>query len=44
MWKRPQIKPDTLMKYKAYAKKKGLKLWKVFDEAIDSLNTGKEDK
>jgi hypothetical protein len=43
MWKRPQIKPDTLEKYKVYARENGMKLWKVFDNAIDSLNKTKGD-
>ena len=38
MWSRPKIKTTTIGKYRIYAKKHGLKLWMVFDKAIDKLN------
>lgn len=43
MWSRPQVKKSTLLKYKKYAEEHGIKLWKVFDKAIESLNKQKGD-
>ena len=37
MWSRPKIKSATLKEYKIYAKEHGLKLWKVFEKAIECL-------
>ena len=36
------MKAHTLAKYKSYAKKNGLKLWRVFDDAIEHLTKGDE--
>ena len=44
MWSRPLVKKRTLLKYKKYAEEHGIKLWKVFDEAIESLDKSKGDQ
>jgi putative ribosome biogenesis GTPase RsgA len=38
MWSRPKIKTTTIDKFRVYAEKHGLKLWMVFEKAIDNLN------
>ncbi len=37
MWSRPKIKETTLQDAKLYAKERGVKLWKVFEDAINKL-------
>lgn len=37
MWSRPKIKTTTVKDAKSYAKKHGVKLWKVFEDAIKAL-------
>jgi len=37
MWSRPKIKTTTLKEFKDYATKHGMKLWKVFEDAIEAL-------
>jgi len=37
MWSRPKIKTTTLKECKDYAEKHGIKLWKVFEDAIKML-------
>ncbi len=37
MWSRPKIKTTTVKDAKLYAKKHGVKLWKVFEDAINNI-------
>jgi len=37
MWSRPKIKTTTLEEAKLHAEKQGIKLWKVFEDAINKI-------
>jgi hypothetical protein len=37
MWSRSLIKKETLEKYNSYATKYGLKMWLVYERALEAL-------